>query len=294
MYLKSETKEFLKNPFNYSGGKYKLLPQLSKYFPNTDNINIFIDLFVGGGDVSFNIVADKIICNDKNAQLIDIYKNMDDSFISEVDYIINEYELNKTNKEGFLSLRQAYNQSLDTTSSRDKAVMLYALLCHSFNNQIAFNRKGEFNTPFGLNRSEFNYSLRFKVSKYINKIKNTDIDFVSKDFTEFDFSKFDPDSTFIYVDPPYLISTGAYERSADCKWSEEKEQQLYMLLDTLNAKGYKWALSNVLEHKGKENLYLKEFCKKHNIYYLDKNYKNCSYQCKSNDKITKEVLITNY
>ena len=32
-------KKFLKSPLNYIGGKYKLLPQLTQYFPK--NINTF-------------------------------------------------------------------------------------------------------------------------------------------------------------------------------------------------------------------------------------------------------------
>ncbi len=38
-------KKFLKSPLNYIGGKYKLLPQLTEYFPK--NINTFVDLFSG-------------------------------------------------------------------------------------------------------------------------------------------------------------------------------------------------------------------------------------------------------
>lgn len=41
--------EFLKNPFNYTGAKYKLLPQLLPLFP--DRIDNFVDLFGGGGSI---------------------------------------------------------------------------------------------------------------------------------------------------------------------------------------------------------------------------------------------------
>ena len=36
------TENLIKNPFNYCGGKYKLLPQLEKHFPNDKNITTFI------------------------------------------------------------------------------------------------------------------------------------------------------------------------------------------------------------------------------------------------------------
>lgn len=38
--------EPIRSPLNYIGGKYKLLPQILKYFPT--DINCFIDLFCGG------------------------------------------------------------------------------------------------------------------------------------------------------------------------------------------------------------------------------------------------------
>ena len=38
--------EYIKSPLNYTGGKYKLLPQIIPIFPS--DINTFVDLF--GGD----------------------------------------------------------------------------------------------------------------------------------------------------------------------------------------------------------------------------------------------------
>lgn len=101
--------------------------------------------------------------------------------------------------------------------------------------------------------------------------------------------------TFIYADPPYLITTGAYERDYFCKWSEDYEIKLLDFLDTLSSNGYKFALSNVLEHKGKSNNLLKEWSKKYKVHYLKMNYKNCNYQTKNKSaNSSSEVLIVNY
>ena len=57
-------KDYLKNPFNYQGGKYKILPQIEPYFPET--INTFIDVFGGGGEVVLNdTITKKHIYNEK-------------------------------------------------------------------------------------------------------------------------------------------------------------------------------------------------------------------------------------
>lgn len=62
--------EYVKSPLNYTGGKYKLLPQIIPLLP--DNIDKFLDLFGGSGTISANVKADRIICNDINKQVIKI------------------------------------------------------------------------------------------------------------------------------------------------------------------------------------------------------------------------------
>ena len=44
---------------NYTGGKFKLLPQLLPLFPN--NINNFYDVFTGGANIAINIEANYIV-----------------------------------------------------------------------------------------------------------------------------------------------------------------------------------------------------------------------------------------
>ena len=50
--------------------------------------------------------------------------------------------------------------------------------------------------------------------------------FFDYDFISFPYYSFDNLETFYYVDPPYLITVGAYGKDYFCKWSEEYECQL--------------------------------------------------------------------
>lgn len=268
-----------KNPFNYTGAKFKLLPQILPLFPT--KINTFVDLFGGSGELTFNTQAEHYIYNEKSKQLVNIFNNLDNDFIADVEKIIQQYGLSKENKEGFLNLREYYNANLKTMSDRENAVALYCLLTHAFNYQIAFNSKGEYNMPSGKGRSYFSSQLKEKLIAYIEKKKQNDIKFLSYDFVDIDIpSLVSPNDAFIYVDPPYYITVGAYERDYFCKWSEEYENKLLALLDDLSTKGYKWAFSNVLEHKGKSNDLLKSWASKYIIHYLNMDYRNCNYQTK--------------
>jgi len=140
--------------------------------------------------------------------------------------------------------------------------------------------------------------MRENLIKFIEKLQSQNITFINKSFEKFNFDILSNDD-FVYCDPPYLITTGSYNdgKRGFKGWSEKEEIELLNILDKLNKKNIKFALSNVIEHKGKENILLKEWINKNNykIYYLDKNYANSNYQLKIRDKkATLEVLIINY
>ena len=66
--------KFIKSPLNYTGNKYRILPQITKYFPK--KVNTFVDLFCGGATVGFNIDANKIILIDSNPRIINLLKTL--------------------------------------------------------------------------------------------------------------------------------------------------------------------------------------------------------------------------
>lgn len=279
---------YIKSPLNYTGGKYKLLPQIIPMLPS--NINTFVDLFGGGFNVGINIKANKIIYNDTIEEVVgllkDLYNTEIQECLSEIDKIINKYSLSKTNKEGYLKLRQDYN------NGNKEWYIFYSLICYAFNNQIRFNNKREYNMPFGKDKSSFNPTLRDRFIKFVNQLHIKNIDFMNIDFKEFNINLLS-ENDFVYCDPPYLISCATYNEKDG--WNETKEKALLVFLDILNSKNIKFALSNVITDKNKTNELLKEWSKKYNIHYLNNTYNNCNYQkINKNKGITQEVLITNY
>ncbi|MFL2660105.1 MAG: DNA adenine methylase [Alphaproteobacteria bacterium] len=283
---------YIKSPLNYIGGKYKILDQIIPLFPN--NINNFIDLFGGGMNVGINVHAKKIIINDHLTFLIDLYKELQKNeaknIINYIHYRIKEYNLSKENKEGYYALRETYN---DTKKPLD----LLVLIAFSFNHQIRFNDNLLFNNPFGKNRSSYNFNMENNLKKFIVEIQNKNIELIKKDFTEFNYNKFN-NNDFFYCDPPYLITTGVYNdgKRGFKNWTKNEEECLLKILDFLDKRKIKFALSNVLEHKDKENLILKNWIKENNYRVRDINisYKNSNYQSKNSNTQTHEVLITNY
>lgn len=281
---------YIKSPLNYTGGKYKLLPDLFDIFP--EQIDTFVDLFAGGFNVGINVNANCIVCNDQINYLIDMYQYFEatpfETLISEIELRIKEFSLSKNNADGYNLLRERYNREKDI-------IDLFVLTCYSFNHQIRFNNSQKFNTPFGKERSSFNPSIEKNLYNFCNALKTKNIVFSNDSFENVDLSKLGPNS-FLYCDPPYLISTGSYNdgNRGFKDWTEVEEKKLLELLDRINAQGTKFALSNVLYHKGLTNELLIEWSKNYQVYYLDKTYANCSYQFKEKNAKTVEVVITNF
>ncbi|HAN10111.1 MAG TPA: DNA methyltransferase [Clostridiales bacterium] len=307
---RSEEQNLIKSPLNYTGGKYKLLEQIVPIFP--EKISKFVDLFCGGCNVGINVIADKIECIDNQKNIIRLYNifklNNEQKILDIVLDIIEKYRLSLVskngynyydseggkgladyNKEKFISLRGDYNKRNKDELYYD--IMFYVILVYAFNNQIRFNKGGNYNVPVG--KRDFNSSIEENLKMFIKRIHTLNIDFINDDFRNYNINNL-TENDFVYADPPYLITTAAYNEQGG--WNEQLEMELLNLLDNLNKKKVKFALSNVLESNGKENIILKEWSKKYNIHMLDFTYKNSNYQKKQenrNNKI-KEVLITNY
>ncbi len=296
----------VKSPLNYTGGKGKLLPQIKAKLP--EPFGVFYDVFSGGANVGINVLADEIICIDKNQQLIDLlnfiqsqsytdlvaqleqkiaYYGLSDTFRHDYDF----YECNsnnglgKFNKQPFAQLRQDYNQSKDN-------LLFLLLIFYGFNNQIRFNQKGEFNLPVG--KRDFNISLRNKLRLFMERLHTRHIRFACQDFRDLDIEHLRQQNAFLYLDPPYLLGTAAYNENGG--WTAQDERDLLQFLQTCNAHQIRFALSNVMKHKGEMHQQLLDWCVEHafNINYLNFHYQNANYQAKHKSSETQEVLITNY
>lgn len=303
--------EIIQSPLNYTGGKFKLLPQILPLFPK--NIDVFVDLFCGGANVGVNVKSNRTILNDTDdnlTYLFNMFKNLGSDCLPLLDEIIEKYDLSQSaehgyeyygcdsgtglapyNKDRFLKLREDFNNSPDPGYYH--YAMLYVLIIYSFNNQIRFNRQGQFNLPVG--KRDFNEKMQDKLNKFIKRLEAKRYEFSNYDFRDFDISQLNSES-FVYADPPYLITCATYNEQGG--WNEQDERDLLEFLDKLHSNNIKFALSNVLRSKGKENSILINWTNKNNDKYrvinLNYDYNNSNYQVKNKESVTAEVLIINY
>lgn len=286
---------YIKSPLNYIGGKYKILNQIIPRFPN--KINTFVDLFGGGFNVGINVDAKTIVYNDVIEPLCELMKyfscNSADEVIKSLEDNIKKNDLTKENTEAFLKLRNKYNHNIYENED-DRILDFYTLILYSFNYQIRFNQNMKYNTPFGKNRSSYNKNTKKNLERFIKRINKKNVKITKDKFVDFDFSNLG-ENDFVYCDPPYLITTGSYnDGNRGIKdWTIDDEKKLLNILDDLNSRGVKFALSNVLIANDKKNEILTEWSKKYTVYIIENSFNNSNYRRKKKDD-TIEVLITNY
>ena len=286
--LKKQT--YIKSPLNYIGGKYRLLKQILPLFPT--NIDTFVDLFSGGANIGINVAAKRHIFNDMNTRINEMFRfflTQDEvELVKSIKKRIAEYQLSKTNEAGFLAFRKQYNKDPNPLD-------LYVLVSYSYNYQFRFNNAMQFNNPFGRNRSQFSNNMEKNLLAFVKQLKTMDVSFIDGFFHELPLSHLSTND-FVYLDPPYLITTGNYNdgNRGFLNWGETQEKQMYALMNELTRQGVRFALSNVIEHKGKSNDMLKAYIDTHNVtvHHLDYHYNNASYN--STNKGSREVLISNY
>lgn len=271
--------EIIKSPLNYTGSKYSILNEITKVLPK--HISTFIDIMGGAFNVGVNVVAEKVIYNEFLPHTFNIIKtllNEDSSYvINKVETIINNFKLEKSNKENYILLRNDYNNTKDIYK-------LFVLHMYCFQNQMRFNGKLEFNSPVG--NCFYNTTLTERIQKFIPRSNNYELFNLS--YKDINISNLDKDSVF-YFDPPYFITNATYNdgKRGFVGWNADEETKLLEYITFLHENGFKFILSNVIYHNENTNYILAEWVRTHkfNVVNIDnvgaKNTRD-------------EVIITNY
>ena len=153
------------NPIiKWAGGKEKELPYIKENLPS--NIKRYIEPFIGGGAVYFNLDIKKSIINDKSEELINLYrciKNNDKEFFSNLKAIYKNWILlEKVVEDNYIELLKIYRDYCTdlNMNSESKNIKI------KFNDKIyafVIKHAEEFN---GILSSDFN----IEIDNFINEI----------------------------------------------------------------------------------------------------------------------------
>lgn len=275
------------SPLNYIGSKSKVVPYIRE---NIRRTHTFVDLFGGGFNVGINSESETLYYNDINfivKDLIESFKKYDTyDYIRYVKKFIEKYKLEKGNKETYLVAREYYNS---LPQNKKDIRMLFAIILYSYQQQIRFNNNYGFNNTVGVRW--FNDCILAKLISFSRMIKEKNISFISVDYINIREQININENTFLYLDPPYKLTTGSYNdgKRGFKGWDDKLEQELFDFIDEMTQYNVPCMLSYVLEHKGVTNTALEEWISKNNYIYIP-----LGDIIGISGKPRKEILILNY
>ena len=270
-------------PLNYTGGKSKIIAEIKENLPK--NFDSFIDMFGGGFNVGINIDSDKTVYNDINHLVRGVVESfaVHDTYeyLMYIDGTIRKFGLEKTNSETYLKARNHYNSL--PTEQRDPR-LLYTIILYGYQQQIRFNGNYGFNNAVGMRG--FNDKILEKMISFSRALKEKNVVFKCSDYV--DILKNISKDTFVYMDPPYMLTLGSYNdgKRGFLGWTRELEKELLEAIDNIDRNGNRFMVSYVVEHNGKTNDTVKSWIE-------DMGYRRIDLKTRPGVQ-RKEILIMNY
>ena len=245
----------------------------------------------------------KVIINDLNSKLINVYRNIKENhelLITKLIELETEYQnYNKKGKEEmFYLIREKFNEHKKIYTDKapvfyiNNAVYFIFLNKTCFNGLYRENSQGLFNTPWNKSMNPLICDIDniTAVSEFLNKYN---VEILCSDYKEIE--KYADIGTFVYFDPPYrpISNTSAFTSYTKSKFNDDDQKQLKMLCDRLNKKKCLIMLSNSDSMNSDppdpffDDLYRE--------YYITKLFarRNINSKGDKRNKIT-EILVKNY
>jgi DNA adenine methylase len=172
----------------WSGGKKDEITHIMKHIPKS--FDTYLEPFVGGGAVFFHISPTKAVINDVHTDLIDFYQSIKNGLSNDIYHFMENHS---NDEETYYNVR-----SLSTKNSLENAQKFYYLRKTCYRGMMRYNKKGEFNIPFGRYK-QFNYE-DIKNKEYEKLLQQTEI--FNKSF-EYVFENYNNENNFMFLDPPY-------------------------------------------------------------------------------------------
>lgn len=186
----------LRPPLKWAGGKRWLVPFLKPLWEPHQHRRL-VEPLCGGLAVTLGLMPSRALLNDINPHTINLYRWIKRGLQLDIE-LCNEEALYYRHRERFNSL------ILSGDSDKSEAAQLFYYLNRTgYNGLCRFNRRGEFNVPFG----------RYKTINYADNFLQYVQAFAGWDFRVGDFEALDvrPDD-FVYADPPYDVEFTQYSK----------------------------------------------------------------------------------
>ncbi|WP_370801442.1 DNA adenine methylase [Eubacterium ventriosum] len=233
-------KNLLLSPMlKWVGGKRQLLPDIVPMI--NKKAPLYVEPFIGGGAVLFNMQPKKAIINDYNQELINVYITVRDN----LEELLDELRIHEENNSSdyYYEIRALDRaEEFAQMSNIEKAARIIYLNKTCYNGLYRVNMAGQFNSPYGKykNPNIVNEAVLRAISNYFN---TNEITILNGDYKEVlkDLEK----EAFVYLDPPYMpISSSSFTGYTEGGFGYNSQVELKKECDKLNEKGIRFVQSN--------------------------------------------------
>ena len=192
----------------WSGGKSDEIGQFKHYIPEV--FNYYLEPFVGGASVFFNLRPQNAVLSDVHPSLIKLYQAIKDGSGIEIHEFM---ESNPNNEETYYRVR-----SMKPENDLEEACQFYYLRKTCYRGMLRYNKKGGFNIPFG-KYSKINYDALLE-TEYYDALQNAEIR--NTDYKTI-FNEYNDENNFMFLDPPYDSKFTDY---GYCSFDKENQKEL--------------------------------------------------------------------
>jgi len=249
------SKPFLK----WAGGKSQLIPEIIQKLPKyvyDGTPYQYVEPFGGSGAVALHLLdspypPSKVILNDINSDLINLYRVIKSNPAELLDYlrvIQSEYdklEDKQAKQPYYYDKRSKFNKR--DGSSIEHAGLFIFLNRAGFNGLYRVNKKNEFNVPIGSYKKP-NFVFEEVILNASRLLAGVEICNTSFEGVLELAQKESQDNlhTFFYFDPPYkpLNESSSFTSYAKGSFDDDDQVKLKEVCDLLDKQGHEWLLSN--------------------------------------------------
>jgi len=227
----SGAREPIKPFLRWAGSKQRLLPRLRDYW--TQDSRRYLEPFMGSASLFFSLLPNRAVLSDINAELVDTFSSVRE----EPEAVYEALTRLRKGKQEYYRIR---SQSLSRLSAASRAARFIYLNRYCFNGIYRTNTAGMFNVPYAPSKTGRLPTLGalLAASQQLSRTKLVCSDFESVLTLEVRAGD------FVYLDPPYAITTRRMFRQYGPKTFGPLDiDRLLDVLSEIDQRGAKFLLS---------------------------------------------------
>lgn len=209
----------MKPLIKWSGGKYDELEQIKPYIP--DSYDTYIEPFVGGGALFFDLQPSKAVINDIHPELTNLYQQIKEGNGERLYDVLKDIS---TDEENYYFMRDVF----EPENKFEEAIKFYYLRKTCYRGMMRYNSDGKFNIPYGRYKTVNIDSIRDP--RYHTLLSNTTV--LNQDFS-YVFDNFNNSNNFCFIDQPY---DSVFTDYGYCEFKRNDQERLAQYFKTTQLK----------------------------------------------------------